>query len=165
MKQGLTTLDGKYRVYVTVDGTDFRICEPTCFDPKWMSHKFKSAGIRYEIGVSVSSGSIVWLHGPFPAGEQNDQGIFNLKMRQHLQQHEKVLCDAGYSGSHVTNGSLYGDTDDKLASNLRAYHERLNGKIKSFGSMTHRWRHQLEKHQVCFFAVAHIVQIAIEDSE
>ena len=37
--------------WISLDGTDFRIQEPTPFDPKWFSHKFKGPGLRYEIGV------------------------------------------------------------------------------------------------------------------
>lgn len=39
---------------VTVDGTDFLINEPTPFNKKWCSHKFKHAALRYEIGIFLS---------------------------------------------------------------------------------------------------------------
>ena len=52
--------------WMSVDGTDGAIYEPTPISPSWFSHKFRAAGVRYEIGVSVEKGDIVWLHGPFP---------------------------------------------------------------------------------------------------
>ena len=161
---GYRTLDGRSAVYASVDGTDFRIFESSPFDPKWMSHKFRGPGLRYEIGVSVSTKRIVWLYGPFPAGQENDQGIFNLKMCQNLLENEKVLGDSGYGGPKVLHGSLEGDPDNSRAAMLRAYHERINGRIKSFGCMNQRWRHRLDKHHLCFFAVSHLVQLSIEYS-
>ncbi len=46
------------------------------------SHKFagKSA-LRYELGVSILGGDLVWIQSPYPAGEYTDIKIFN-----------KVLC-------------------------------------------------------------------------
>ena len=53
---------------MTVDGTDFRINNPKRFDKIWYGHKFNHAAVRYEVAVSIQSGDIVWIHGPFPAG-------------------------------------------------------------------------------------------------
>ena len=61
---------------VTVDGTDFRIYDPSPFWSKWMSFKFKGPGLRYEVGVSIESGDIVWINGPFMPGMFNDLQIF-----------------------------------------------------------------------------------------
>lgn len=49
---------------VSVDGTDFRIQQPSVFSKIWYSHKFKGPGLRYEVAVSILTGDIVWLHGP-----------------------------------------------------------------------------------------------------
>ena len=64
--------DPGQRCKITVDGTDFRIQEPSPFDPKWYSHKFRGPGLRYEIGVCIKTGWIVWVNGPFPAGAWPD---------------------------------------------------------------------------------------------
>jgi hypothetical protein len=46
--------DGKNRFStVTVDGTYFRINEPTDFSTKWFSHKFKGPGVRYQVAISI----------------------------------------------------------------------------------------------------------------
>lgn len=161
MKSGLKLENGDEILYVSEDGTDLRIQEPKSYERKWYSHKFKSAGLRYEIGISVTSGQIVWVHGPFPAGEYNDRGIFNLKMLSYLSDNGKVLGDLVYKGSKVVHGMIRNDENNKQARNLRAYDEQVNGKIKSFSSNTQKWRHPLTKHHYCFFAVASIVQITI----
>ena len=52
--------------YASVDGTDCRIREPSPFNPKWYSHKFHGPGLRYEIGICIRTGHLVWVHGLFP---------------------------------------------------------------------------------------------------
>ncbi len=146
---------------VSVDGTDLLTCESFPFDPKWWSHKLKHSALRYEIGVSLCSGEIVSVYGPFAAGENNDQSIYNTKLVNYVPNGEKVLADRGYGGETIVHGGLLGDRDGSISGKLRAYHETVNGRIKSFLCMQHRWRHSIHKHELCFFAVANIVQIMI----
>ena len=147
---------------MSVDDTDIRISEPKPFHPGFYSHKFEDAGLRYELDVSVYNGSIVWLHGPFPAGKYSDQAIFNLKMRNALLKNEVVLTDRGYGGSKVVHDSIDADSSNQRTGRLRAYHENVNGCLKLFGSLNQKWRHPLEKHPTCFFAVVTVVQLKIE---
>lgn len=155
--------DGKSCLHVSVDGTDVLICEQTPFDPKWWSHKHKHAALRYEVGISTHSGEIVSVYGPFPAGQCNDQAIFNLKMGRCLQPFEKVLGDQGYGGVRVVHGGILGDADEVIARRIRAYHETVNGRLKTFCSLQYRWRHDVRKHHLCFFAVANLVQLMIKN--
>jgi hypothetical protein len=53
---------------MTVDGTDFKIQEPSPFSRTWYSHKFKGPGFRYKVAVGIQTGDIVWTHGPFACG-------------------------------------------------------------------------------------------------
>jgi hypothetical protein len=61
---------------VSVDGTDFRINQPTPFWKGWYSHKFKSAGVHYEVAISIQSGDILWIHAQLPCGKFLDLTIF-----------------------------------------------------------------------------------------
>ena len=149
-------------IHVTVDCTDIRIQEQNPFNTKWYSHKFRGPALRYEVAVSVVAGNIAWVHGSFSAGLFSDQRIFNLKMSKCLTNNEKVLADAGYGGPHIVHGSIVENCDDKRAARLRARHEQINGRLKSFSCLSNRWRHDLHKHKYCFFAVAVIVQFEIE---
>jgi len=54
--------DLAFRCFVSLDGTDFSIYEPTPFDAKWYSHKLNGPGLRYEIGICLRTGDIV-LYG------------------------------------------------------------------------------------------------------
>jgi hypothetical protein len=56
---------------MTVDGTDFRIPQKGAATKgnAFASHKYagKSA-LRYELGVDILAGNLVWIQGPYPAG-------------------------------------------------------------------------------------------------
>jgi len=151
--------------YVSVDGADFRIQEPKPFSSQWYSHKFKGAGVRYELGIALKTGKVVAAHGPFPCGSFSDLSIFRLGMKKALLSQETVVADGGYPDEaciqpkDVSNGLL------RQHSLYRARHETLNGKMKNFEVLNQRFRHNLSQHGICFFAVANIVQKCIEDGE
>ena len=42
----------------SLDGTDFRIREPSPFSTKWWSFKFNGPGLRYEIAIEAESSNI-----------------------------------------------------------------------------------------------------------
>ena len=87
---------------ITVDGTDFRIREPTPFSPMWFSHKFKGAALCYEVGVSINGGGIVWVNGPYACGMWPDISIFCARLMGMLRPGEMVEADNGYySGLEV----------------------------------------------------------------
>ena len=80
-------------VYMSVDGTDCPVQEPSIFDRRMYSHKFKSAGLRYEVGIGVDFGNIVWVNGSYKCGEFNDLKIFRDKLHQVLPETEMVVGD------------------------------------------------------------------------
>ena len=86
---------------MSVDGTDFEIEEPGPFIKKisklWYSHKFKGPGLKYEVGISILNGDIVWIHGPFNCG-MNDLQVFRDGMVHYFQTSERVEADDGYQG-------------------------------------------------------------------
>ena len=94
---------------VTLDGTDFKIQEPTPFDPRWYSHKHRGPGLRYEVGVCIQTGWIVWHHGPFPCGTWPDLQIARDRAVFMLDDDEKFLADGGYA-----DGGQYFDTPNGL---------------------------------------------------
>ena len=106
---------------MSVDGTDCPI-EKKC--KRWYSHKFKKPGVRYEVGIAIKSGDIVWINGLYPCGEYQDLKIFRLALKLELdEQHEQVEADAGYrgepkvkaAGPHYTN-KCYKKMKKKVAS-------------------------------------------------
>ena len=84
---------------ISVDGTDFHIYEPTPFNRKWYSHKFKGPGVRYEIRRCIQTGDIVWVNGPFPCGAYPDRKIATQEgLEDGLDDCERYVCDGGIYG-------------------------------------------------------------------
>jgi hypothetical protein len=82
---------------MSVDGTDFRIQEPTIFDRSYYSHKFKSAGLRYEVCLNLFTGDIVWANGGYPCGSHPDLLIARDGLVNLLDYNEKVIADRSYN--------------------------------------------------------------------
>ena len=63
------------------------------------------------------TGHIVWLMGPFPAGDWNDITIFRFALKHMLEEHERVEADDGYRGENPgaakIPGSQYHNHDKK----------------------------------------------------
>ena len=152
----------------TVDGTDFKINEPWPFttevNKKWYSHKFKHAGVRYEVAISILTGYIVWIHGPFPCGLMPDIRIFRMKLVDMLSAGEKVVADAGYKGEPnvIIPLHVHETEHQHPLAKARARHENVNGHFKTWGVLKDAFRHNRNKHVFCFQAVASITQLEIE---
>ena len=84
--------------------------EPSPIDPKWFSHKFKGPGSRYEVGVCIATGPIVWVYGAFPCGRYADLTILEMGLKLLLSEGEKVLADGRY-GMNLCWGGMRFETD------------------------------------------------------
>jgi hypothetical protein len=89
------------RCKIILDGTDFPIREPSPFSSQWFSHKLNGPGLRYEIGVSIQKGWIVWAYGPFPAGSYPDLKIAQSRIVQFLGQRERLLPTAATETTRI----------------------------------------------------------------
>ena len=156
---------------ISVDGTDFKVWEPKHptkpIDTKYASHKFKKAGLRYEIAISISTGRCVWIHGPFPAGT-HDMTIFRKALKHKIKPGEAVIADRGYQTQRedeafMSTPSKFDDAEvDKFKSRARCRHETFNGRIKMYASMEQTWKNTAEKHKWALHAVAVTVQYHLE---
>lgn len=160
MKYEPSVLDGKH-VYASVDGTDCPINEPHPFSPGWYSHKFRGPGVRYEVALSVSSGKIIWVNGPFRCGTHPDNKIFQTDMKKALSDDEFVIADKGYTDSKCIN-TVSSSTGSHMHRIVRARHETVNARLKNFNVIYHSFRHDISKHWACFHAVAQITAIMID---
>ncbi len=146
---------------VTVDGTDFRINEPNPFNPSYCSHKFKHAALRYEVAVCLKTGWIVWINGPFPAGEWTDLRIARLALNDMLLAGEYYIADGIYRNDHADTPRGTWLFEDRQKATARARHENINWRFKVFKCLREQWRHDREKHGNVMYAVANIVQLGI----
>jgi hypothetical protein len=152
------------RCLITLDGTDFRIREPSPFEGKWFSHKFRGPGLRYEVGVCIQTGWVVWVNGPFPCGSYSDLKIARLGIQRQLDAGEMYVADGGYR-----DGRTFGDTptgynndDQRMKALARARHEVINSRLKQWGVLKQVFRHNLDNHGKIFFAIANVTQLSIE---
>jgi len=56
-------------------------------------YKSHGPGLRYEVGICIQTGWIVWIHGPFPPGQWPDIKIAHKSI---LEPGETYLADGGY---------------------------------------------------------------------
>ena len=155
------------RILVSVDGTDYRIKQQRGFNKKWYSHKFHGPGVRYEIAISIQTGWIVWINGPFPCGEWPDVRIFRECLMYKLMRGEFYIADKGYRDGYnycysPTGNQTYADRQISL---IRARHENINRRMKEFGALQNRWRHSIGKHEIMTRAIATIVQLGLETDQ
>ena len=155
---------------MSVDGTDFRICNPTPFSTKWYSHKFHGAGLRYEVALNIQTGDIVWTNGPFPPGRYPDISIFLQDLRGNLDPGERVEADQGYVGwsEYIdcpmdNTGGLQKQVFSKKM--VRSRHEHCNARFKLFNALKSPFRHGTDKHGLVFRCVAIITQISFENGD
>jgi hypothetical protein len=152
---------------ITIDGTDFKIQEPQPFDRKWYSHKFKGPGLRYEVGLCIQTGWIVWLNGPYPCGSHPDLKIARLGVFRLLAIGEMVLADGGYrdGGVFAETPTGHNNNDQKMKKLARARHETVNKRLKQFNILANVYRCSLDDHGYIFRAITIITQIAIQTEE
>ena len=123
---------------VSVDGVHFRIWEPRKFpSTKWYSKKYNKAGLSYEIALSLKRNKIVWVNGPFPAGE-NDKAIFNKPegLGTKLKPGQLAIGDEGYRGAPEkvsTCNSLNSQNTKEIKHRSKARQETVNSRLKGFG--------------------------------
>jgi len=179
LKSDVISLDNRFKglplevetnCFISVDGTDCSIYEPWPFNTKMYSHKTNGPGFTYEVGVCILTRHIVWVAGPFKAGDHDGVIFKKSGLEKALFPEEMVECDRGYKGSgkfaHPGMGSTH--VDRKMKSNVRAQHECVNSRIKIFNVLTTYFRHchgtlkeVMEKHKACFEAVAVITQLKL----
>lgn len=146
---------------VSINGTDLPV--QYCFNRRFFSHKFRSNGLRYELGVCLRTGDIVWINGPFRAG-QSDINIARQAVTSALEDGEKVEADGGYDGEklHIKIPTDAMDAEEhRMKTIARSRHETANKRMKIYQILTKPFRHDLSKNSSAFRAVAVITQLNI----
>ena len=155
---------------MTIDGTDFRVPQQGLAKEgnPFGSHKYagKSA-LRYELGVSILGGDLVWIQGPYPAGAYTNITIFNKVLRNFLEPDDWVEADKGYAGhaDKIVCPTNAGNPPElkEMQGRVRARHETLNGWLKNWGILSQVFRHHITLHGTAFRACTVVTQITIAD--
>lgn len=152
---------------VTVDGTDFRIAEN---GRTFYSHKFKKSGLRYEVAISIISGDIVWINGPFECGKWPDIKIMRASLCSELQPGERVEADDGYIGEapakvKCPRSFTNKQSTEKMQARARNRQETVNARFKTWQILRQIFRHNIIKHGEVFATIAIITQLSIDHGE
>jgi hypothetical protein len=157
---------------MTIYGTDFRV--PQKGLPKkgnaFASHKYagKSA-LRYELGISIFGGNLVWIQGSYPAGKYTDIIIFNKVLTNFLEPGERVEADDGYRGHADKIKCPKNDANPTknlaMQGRARVRHETFNGRLKNWGILSQVFRHHISLHGDDFRTCAVLMQLAIDNGE
>jgi hypothetical protein len=157
---------------MTIDGTDFRIPQKGIAKKgnAFASHKYagKSA-LRYELGVDILAGNLVWIQGPYPAGKYSDIVIFNKALTHFLEPGERVEADKGYRGYPEKIKCPANDANPAenrgMQGKARARHETFNGRLKTWGILSQVYRHNIMSHGDVFRACAVVTQLTVANGE
>jgi hypothetical protein len=120
--------------------------------------------MRYELAIGIHTGWIVWVNGPFPAGEFSDLNIARRCLVHFLHENEFYIADGGYRDGNqwsVTPSGRHSYKDRQMAV-VRSRHETINARLKEWNILAVMFRHPLEKHSMVFRAVANITQLGLQ---
>jgi hypothetical protein len=154
---------------MTVDGTDCAIAEPwpwkSSFNRQFYSEKINGAAVKYEVGVCIQTGYIVWVNGPFKAGKWHDIMVYRRNLKGMLHADEMVEADRGYRGDPTIRDpdTVFSQSDKRAKDLARARHETVNGRLKIFRVLSSVFWHDRNLHQFVFHAVVVITQISFEN--
>ena len=154
---------------ISVDGVHCPIWEPThptlSKNTKFYSHKFKGPALDYEIGISLYENKVVWVNDPFKASKY-DITIFRSALKAKIPKGKLVIADLGYRGEKkiiaVPNSHDVAEVRD-FKGRARARQESFNKKIKNYKVLSEKFRHGVEKHQMCFQACVVLAQYQLEN--
>ena len=154
----------------TIDGVHFPIEEPRPFSVHWSSHKFGgSAGVNYEIALSIHKPQLLWVHGPVAPGKYNDISTFRMSLLGEMVKKvpgKKAIGDKGYRGEPdliSTRNDLDPPEIAEFKDRCLARHETFNQRLKLWGCLAQRWRHDLDFHRLAVEAVCAITMYQIEN--
>jgi len=165
---------------ISVDGVHCKIPEPKhptlSKDPSFYSHKSNSAGLNYELALSLTEPKLVWLKGPLPAGANPDLGVYQNKhpqlgeageaLKNKIPTGKKAITDGGYSDRKDPKLSQPNSHDTEelrtFKARARMRQEAFHSRLKRFHCLTDVFRHGIDRHGVCFEAVAVICAYEME---
>ena len=160
---------------LSVDGTHCTCYEPPHpefpIDTAYWSHKHGTAAYNYQVALSTTESKILGVHGPYPAGANNDKIMFKESGLQELlvSQNKRAIADGGYEdieggGVAVPNRKYHSKLTNQYFRRLRARQETVNARLKNYAILSRTFRHKIDrqrKHKCVFDAVVAIVAVQI----
>lgn len=79
-----------------------------------------------------------------------------------LLQNERIIADDGYKGKFFINKGKLSSEGKNFHRRIRARHEIVHKRFRHFGILKQTYRHSVQDHHLCFFAVANIVSVSLK---
>ena len=124
----------------------------------------RGPGVRYEIALCIKSGEIVWVYGGLPCGQYPDLVLAREQFTSALRLGEKAVADKTYRDRNFVN-PLDDPHSAVLQKAIMARHETVNHRVKQFRVLQICFRHDVAKHQMCFYAVCNLTQLMLVNGE
>jgi hypothetical protein len=120
-------------------------------------------GLRYEIGLNIRRGDIVWIHGGLPCGTWSDLKLARSAYIHEINEGELTIADDTYrDATYFIHPHAFPESI-QLQSKIRARHETINRRFKQFKILDTKFRHKLYLHPRCFHAIAQVIQVALHN--
>lgn len=121
--------------------------------------------MKYEIGLNIRTGQIVWAHGGVPCGRYSDLTLARSAFTEVLDDNEFAAADDGYPDENFQYPAAYPEKSGLLKA-ISQRHETVNNIFKRWKVLSTPFRHRdLSFHISCFMAIANIVQITLESGD
>jgi len=137
------------------------------------SGKKKMHTLKYQLAVTLNTGTIVSYFGPYP-GSVHDKLIMDRwcsTYEHELKQNELCLGDKGYIGQERClvpyKKSQSGPTEKQfnfILGDVRCLVEQTIQRVKVFQCVSTRWRHDLYKHHFAFTVCCILANYSIEQN-
>ncbi len=163
-------VDSIMTVNMALDGTECWIERPldNVIQRQYYSGKKRKHTIKYEIGVQIQTGKIVWLAGGVP-GSVHDITLYRAcGLKCNLLPGELILADKGYIGDNIMIHPFRpARTEEEqqfnaAISSLRQIVEHTYNRIKIFNFTQQKWRHDLNLHPMAFKVIVHSLNIEFD---
>lgn len=147
--------------FCSLEGIDFKITEPKPSNHLWHSHKCRGPGLRYEIGLNIRTGHIVWADGGYPCGEYTDLKLAHELYVLMVINGEKTIATKGHKDDKFF--ILPNSANKSLHKQIMARHETVKRQLRCFQILKKTFRSDWSKHPTVFRAVTNITQLVIEN--
>lgn len=153
-----------------VDVTRCRIDEPTYSPWQYWSAKDRFYAVKYEIAITaVEPKRIVSVVGPYK-GSVSDLTIFREELEERMDEQERCVGDSAYIGADKVAAPFrnpqtrYERDYNHILHLVRQSVERMNHRLKVFGSLKSGWRnHDFDLHELAFKSACKIINEALRE--
>ena len=157
---------------MTINDTNFQIPQKGIAKKgnTFASHEYAGKFVlRYKLGIDILAGNLVWIHGPYPDGKFTNIKIFKKVLRNYPEPGERVEADKGYHGHpnkiKCPGNNIHPAENQRMQSRVRARHETLNGRLKTWGILSQVFQNSITMHGNVFRACTVVMQLTIESGE